>query len=221
MSATLDALRSLWGPGEGAKPTFFPDRRRDDFADLVGALGFATGAEIGVGGGRYSRTLCSRNPSLRLLCVDNWSAYPAARSHRAMGQEEQESIFARAAGRLGAFPGATIVRGSSMEAARAVEDHSLDFVYIDANHTLPSVVSDVAAWEPKVRSGGIVAGHDFTHARFNGWHPLTREFIRPGPDYKPCHVIEAVCAWVACFEINPWFVFDGARGAASWFWVKA
>lgn len=220
MTTTLGVLRSFWGPGDGEKPTFFPDRRRDDFADLVGPLGFATGAEIGVGGGRYSRTLCSRNPSLRLLCVDNWAAYPAAQSHRAMSQKEQESIFARAAGRLGAFPGATIVRGSSVEVARAVAALSLDFVYIDANHTLPSVIADIAAWEPTVRSGGIVAGHDFTHTRFNGWHPLTRESIRPGPDHKPCHVIEAVCAWVACFEINPWFVFDGTRGAASWFWVK-
>jgi hypothetical protein len=131
-----------------------------------------------------------------------------------------DQIFESAKVRLEPF-NATLVRKSSVDAARDVGDGSLDFVYIDASHLLADVVSDIAAWEPKVRSGGIIAGHDFTHARFNPAHPVTIESIRPGPSYKPCHVIEAVYAWTSCYRISPWFVLDGSRRTASWMWVKA
>ena len=42
-------------------------------------------------------------------------------------------------------------------------DNSLDFVMLDADHTLASVLADIAHWWPKVRAGGILAGHDFSH----------------------------------------------------------
>jgi predicted O-methyltransferase YrrM len=50
----------------------------------------------------------------------------------------------------------------SWEAARHYEDLSLDMVFIDADHSYESVRNDIAAWLPKVRLGGILAGHDFT-----------------------------------------------------------
>ena len=39
-------------------------------------------------------------------------------------------------------------------------DHSLDFVYIDADHSYASVVEDITAWKNKVKQGGFIAGHD-------------------------------------------------------------
>lgn len=50
----------------------------------------------------------------------------------------------------------------SVEAARLYADDSIDLVYIDANHTYVDVLADVEAWLPKVRGGGVIAGHDFT-----------------------------------------------------------
>ena len=45
----------------------------------------------------------------------------------------------------------------------AVEDvqEQLDFVYIDGDHHHWNVISDIALWYPKVKVGGILAGHDF------------------------------------------------------------
>ena len=37
----------------------------------------------------------------------------------------------------------------------------LDFVYIDANHNYECVKEDIEHWYPKVKVGGIIAGHDF------------------------------------------------------------
>jgi hypothetical protein len=41
------------------------------------------------------------------------------------------------------------------------EDNSLDFVYIDANHTYEGVKEDIKYWYPKVKPGGLLLGHDY------------------------------------------------------------
>jgi predicted O-methyltransferase YrrM len=49
----------------------------------------------------------------------------------------------------------------SAEAATMFENGSLDFVYLDADHSFESAWQDLSVWYPKVRIGGILAGHDF------------------------------------------------------------
>lgn len=49
----------------------------------------------------------------------------------------------------------------SAEAADLYEDKSLDFVFIDATHAYEYVKKDIVKWKSKVKSGGILAGHDF------------------------------------------------------------
>lgn len=56
-----------------------------------------------------------------------------------------------------------LLRMNSWDAAAHYEDRSLDLVFLDADHELASVRKDIAAWTPKVRRGGIIAGHDFSH----------------------------------------------------------
>lgn len=54
-----------------------------------------------------------------------------------------------------------IIRKPSTEAAKDYADNSLDFVFIDADHEYESVVEDINAWHPKVKIGGVLAGHDY------------------------------------------------------------
>lgn len=53
---------------------------------------------------------------------------------------------------------------ASVEAARLYPDASLDFVFIDGDHEEASVAADVAAWLPKVKPGGLLAGDDYSAA---------------------------------------------------------
>lgn len=53
------------------------------------------------------------------------------------------------------------IRKPSLEAAKDFEDRSLDLVYIDAEHDYNSIKSDVRAWRSKLKSRGILAGHDW------------------------------------------------------------
>ena len=54
------------------------------------------------------------------------------------------------------------IKKTSLEASKDFDDKSLDAVYIDAEHDEASVRSDVNAWKNKIKSGGILCGHDFT-----------------------------------------------------------
>jgi hypothetical protein len=54
-----------------------------------------------------------------------------------------------------------VVRKPSLEAAEGFGDASVDAVFIDASHDYRSVFADLGAWTPKVRAGGILAGHDY------------------------------------------------------------
>ncbi len=50
---------------------------------------------------------------------------------------------------------------ASKKACKQFEDNTLDFVYIDANHSFKHVFEDIDCWYPKVVDGGVIGGHDF------------------------------------------------------------
>ena len=55
-------------------------------------------------------------------------------------------------------------RMTTNEAAGLFKDESLDAVFIDADHSYEAVKMDIQNWMPKVRKGGILAGHDYNSA---------------------------------------------------------
>jgi len=72
-------------------------------------------------------------------------------------------------GVLDVYPKAVLLQMPSVDAARALAYRTFDAVYIDGSHDMVSVRQDITAWRPRVRSGGLLAGHDYvdTH-RPNG-----------------------------------------------------
>lgn len=121
---------------------------RKDLPRYFAQLGFSKGAEVGVFGGYFSEVLCQNIPGLELLCVDIWGVGKYKRA-----EDKARQTLAKYNTRVDKRP--------SVEAAKDVPDGSLDFVYIDAAHDYENVKKDIAAWTPKVRVGGIVAGDDF------------------------------------------------------------
>lgn len=55
----------------------------------------------------------------------------------------------------------TLIPGYSKNVAKMFDNDSLDFVFIDACHEYKCVRDDICAWLPKVKSGGVIAGHDY------------------------------------------------------------
>lgn len=69
------------------------------------------------------------------------------------------------------------IRATSVEASHLYNDHSLDFVFIDAQHDYESVKEDILAWKNKVRKGGILAGHDYNPEGDYGVGKAVRELL--------------------------------------------
>ena len=187
---------------------------RSDLARLFRDLGYTRGAEIGVWQGEFSACLLAHNPALHLTLVDPWVAYSDYRDHTRpdlIATAYQQTLDRLAepitAGRV------TVLRKFSTEAAADVPDRSLDFVYLDGNHSLWHVINDLTLWSKKVKPGGIIAGHDYIRLE----NRIALSF----------HVVEAVDAFTRANEIQPWFVL-GQRvyerrkrdRERSYFWVQ-
>ncbi len=147
-----------------------PVRTRDQLPELLNRRGLlGTGVEVGVKKGRYSEFLLRHWRGRRLISVDPWLEAPAEDyvDRANVEQERHERYFRGTVERLAPFGARSeIWRTTSLEAAGQIEDGSLDFVYIDARHDRTSVLEDLAAWYPKVRPSGVVAGHDYVDGRF-------------------------------------------------------
>ncbi len=69
---------------------------------------------------------------------------------------------------------------TSIQAAGLFQPSSVDFCFIDADHTYASVLADLHAWWPKVKPGGTLAGHDYRQSAswLVGVTPAVHEFFR-------------------------------------------
>lgn len=49
-------------------------------------------------------------------------------------------------------------------AAENFLNNSVDVIFIDAGHSFENVSADIKAWFPKIKKGGIMAGHDYNES---------------------------------------------------------
>lgn len=131
---------------------------RSQLPEILNSLGLTgAGAEIGVQRGHHARQILDAWKGERLYCVDSWTADGINHT-----QAAHESCYEEAKLTLAHFVDrAVIMRMPSLMAAQAIPRGSLDFVYIDADHSYNSVRDDISCWWPRVKSGGILAGHDW------------------------------------------------------------
>lgn len=126
--------------------------------------------EIGVWLGRsiiYLAQACQRlGKNVRFIAVDHFKGEAGQPEHEETVRQNGGSIFTAFnanIGRCGVHELIDVLPGSSVDMAAEVGNGSLAFCFIDAAHDYESAKADIAAWLPKVRKGGILAGHDFQH----------------------------------------------------------
>jgi hypothetical protein len=64
-----------------------------------------------------------------------------------------------------------VLRGRLKEVIDEIPDESLDFAYIDGDHTLRGITIDLIRLFPKMKRNGLIGGDDFTP---NPWQHDTR-----------------------------------------------
>lgn len=140
---------------------------RVELVELFNELGLTNkGVEIGVFLAEFSEQILKGWAAGKLYLVDPWGPCEAYTDYLQCTPEVGEERYQQALQRLQQFPRERweIVREHSPGAANRFEDESLDWIYIDGNHSYEAVKADLAGWYPKVARGGIVAGHDYVNA---------------------------------------------------------
>jgi hypothetical protein len=97
----------------------------------------------------------------RLHCVDTWGGSPGVDNHaKIVANYDVYETFRHNVRAAGGESVVTAHRLTSIEAAESWPEATVDMVFIDADHRFASARKDIAAWLPKLRPGGTMAGHD-------------------------------------------------------------
>jgi hypothetical protein len=139
-----------------------------DFAKRVLPKSDVVGAEVGVRVGQNATYILDNFNFKKFLLIDGFNEYIDTDGF--YSQERQDTLFIRLTDIIGSISlfkrfenVIEIMKMDSLEAAEIVKDNELDFVYIDANHDYEFVKKDLDVWKNKVKSGGIIGGHDYNY----------------------------------------------------------
>lgn len=142
-------------------------RSRMDFPQLIDELGLQIGVELGVNEGGYSNFLLEHSKLKKLYSIDSWSLdYNStlaatfkswAIKHGEIEEAERKTreVLSKHGSR------SEIIKGNSFDAVDQFEDNSVDFVFFDAGHRFSGFALDMMKWFPKIKVGGVIAGHDY------------------------------------------------------------
>jgi len=187
-----------------APESFYPLISRLDLPVFLNTHGLVgEGAEVGTYYGEFALQILGAWQGKRLYCIDPWRAQDPAVYKDGCAAVDWEAVYGQVRAVLGKDKRVKIMRMLSEEAACEILPDSLDFVYLDGNHSYHSVKEDLRAWWPKIKSGGLLGGHDF-YSRHDS--------------AQDCGVLTAVWEWAERSRsgVRPWVT----PCTSWWFWKE-
>lgn len=159
-------------------PTPWLKDRFTDFLDYMPHQ--ARVVEVGVQGGGYAAFILRNTNPQELYLIDCWeyqdpTIYDDPEAN--VPNDIQERLYRSTVERFAGDPRVIIIKKYSKDALTMFENESLDWVYIDANHSYDSVKEDIALWWPKVKKGGFLSGHDYIVRESFGVVQAVNEFL--------------------------------------------
>ena len=113
-------------------------------------------AEIGVDEGDYSALILEHCEPELLYLIDPWDSVR-------YGEEKYRAVRERFAEEIERGQ-VKIIRKRSGEALRELEPGSLDWVYIDSDHSYATTRMELELAHKLVKEGGIICGHDYCNS---------------------------------------------------------
>lgn len=165
--------------------------RKQFLAEKVQEHGWTRGAELGLWKGDTFLYLLEHCPDLHLIGVDLWAPQPGHDGPEDWaGWDHAAHEFIVRTGVDGSRR-ARIIKDTTHNAAQQVDDGSLDFVFIDADHSTQGVRRDIEDWGPKLKESGWFFGHDIDWSTVKAAVDDLLPGYEVGPNvvwYRPKHI---------------------------------
>lgn len=199
----------------GENPGILKDIDRQGLYKLFAELEYIVGCEVGVEKGKNAQAMFEAIPNLKLYAVDPYKQHTRcseeATAYLRHWDENYLKAVKRQAQKRLQDKNVVFIEKFSEDAVKDIPYNSLDFVYIDGDHSYDSVMLDIIFWGRKVRKGGIVSGHDYFY-----------DNNKPGRQAK---VTQAVDDYTKVHGVDFFITNEGKytkKGdvSPSWFWVK-
>ena len=144
-----------------------------DFEDLYNRIveRSSDGAHFVEIGCWYGRSTCymaelimESGKKIRFDCIDVWRWHADDEAYASALQKNGGNIldvFVNNMKNAGVINQMNTIQLSTFEAVKLYEDSSLDFLFVDDNHTEAHVYKELNGWISKLKPGAILAGHDY------------------------------------------------------------
>ncbi len=204
-------------PGPAANSPY--EQHRSILPHVLNARGLlGEGVEVGVLRADFSVHILSHWQGQRLWLVDAWRDHEAyEEGHHAHDQNRFQAHI-----KMMAFPDRyEILEMFSLDAAATFADESLDFIYLDADHSYEAVRADLAAWYPKLKPGGLIAGDDYgalpVHVVNFGQGDLSFGVKQAVDEFCLAHKKNVSIDWLGDW----WFPSElGTIRSRNWYFIK-
>lgn len=134
------------------------------WCSLVSGLSVVTAVELGVQRGIFASAVLAACPGIETYyMVDPWR-YLEGWLKPANKTDAECAAFKRAALAATEFASGRriILEGTTLEVRTRIPDDSIDFAYVDGDHTLRGITLDLLSIWPKLRHGALLGGDDFS-----------------------------------------------------------
>mgnify|MGYP003335234449 CR=1 FL=1 len=155
------------------------------YAEMVQRYPGGTFVELGSWKGRSTAFLgveaINAGTDIRIYAVDVWSDDISGGAKKTMVEQglDGNALYTRFMENVAPVASAIVpMRMTTTQAASNFADGSVDFVFIDADHSYEAVKQDIQTWLPKVRHGGVLAGHDY------GWAGSVQRGVHDAIGYQ-------------------------------------
>jgi hypothetical protein len=149
------------------------------------------GAEIGVWKGENILKLLSECSNIdKIFGIDPYEPY--GNWNRFVDMSSLEMAKNYALENISNLDNAELIIKTSLDASKDFADDSLDFVFIDGNHSFESAYMDIITWYPKLKVGGLFSGDDFN---IDGVNDALFKFKRENGMTHEIHISENIWYW--------------------------
>lgn len=119
--------------------------------------------ELGCWAGKSTSYLADFVKSIngKLIVVDTFLGSETTKLTEFASNKDIKELFINNMNKLGLMDIIEIIQCDTVEASKFINNDSIDYIFIDADHRYKEIKSDINAWLPKCKKGAIICGHDF------------------------------------------------------------